>query len=494
MKIRAAAMVAACASLTSLGALASCAESVPDGKPAAWVADTSQFHPGPSPRETLADRYRDAAAKIIAAARADRGAYAKLQTLTDRVGHRLSGSPELDHAIEWAQHAMADDGHDVQLEKVMVPHWVRGAEDAQITAPVQRDLHVIGLGGTVGTPKGGVSGPIVVVHDWTELEAKRDAVKGAIVVYDVAMPPWTEAEGSHYGEVVQYRWNGASRAAKLGAVAVLMRSVTAHSLRTPHAGSMSYDDAAPKIPALAVTVEDAELLARLAEQGQVTVHLHADDQQLADAPSANVIGEFKGKDKPDEVVVLGAHLDSWDVGQGAHDDGAGCVTMMQALTTLRKLGLQPRRTIRVVLFTNEENGVRGGKTYAADHAAELGNTVFAFESDSGGFAPRTFGLKAKDAAVTARAHDRVADIAKLVAPIGVTKVSDDSAGADVSPMIDGGVVAGELGTLGRTYFDIHHTDADTLDKVDPQELADDVAAVAVLAYVVADMPDRLDAP
>jgi carboxypeptidase Q len=259
---------------------------------------------------------------------------------------------------------------------------------------------------------------------------------------------------------------------------------------------MDYDDAVPKIPAAAVTVEDAELLTRLAGHGGVTVHLHLDDQTLPDVPNANVIGELRGSERPDEVVVLGAHLDSWDVGEGAHDDGAGCVMMMEAITVLRRVGLTPRRTIRVVLFTNEENGTRGAKQYAKDHAAELPTTVFAFESDIGGFAPRGFMIAASDPGAQARARDRIAPIAELVHSIGVAGVfaGEGGAGADVSPMLAGGVVVGQLLPDARTYFDFHHSDADTLDKVDAQALADSVAAIAVLAYVVADMPERVDAP
>lgn len=474
-------------------ALAACTPAPIEGKPAAWISDTSTFHGG-SPKGSLADRYRAAADKIIAAARPDRGAYTKLEHLTDRIGHRLSGSPELDKAIAWAAQAMKDDGLDARTEKVMVPHWVRGAEEAALTAPVAHELHVIGLGGSVATPKGGITAPVVVVKSFEELDQKKDAIKGAIVVYDVAMPAWTEEHGSGYGDVVKFRWGGATQAAKRGAVASLMRSVTAHSLGTLHAGGQGYDDDVPKIPTGALTVEDTTLVARLAEQGPVSIHLRLDDQKLDDVESANVIGELKGSEKPDEVVVLGAHIDSWDVGQGAHDDGAGCVTMMQAVATLKKLGLTPKRTIRVVLFTNEENGLKGGRTYAKDHAEELGKTVLAFESDSGGFAPRVFGVKAKDEAVEKRAKERLTQIASLARVLGVTKVVGGSSGADVNAMTDGGVVTGELGTDGRTYFDIHHTTADTLDKVDPQSLADDVAAMAILAYVVADMPDRLDSP
>jgi hypothetical protein len=442
---------------------------------------------------SLAERYREPVDKIVATAHADRDAYRKLAYLTDRIGHRLSGSPELVRAIAWAVQTMKDDGHDVRTEKVMVPHWVRGAESAEIKQPIARPLHVLGLGGTVGTPKGGITAPVVVVRNWAELDAKQAQVKGAIVVYDVAMPKWTEEKGSGYGETVPYRGQGASRAAKYGALAVLVRSVTAHSLSTLHTGAMNYDDKVPKIPALAVTVEDATLLARLAAEGPVTIHLRNDAQLLPDVESANVIGELRGRERPDEIVVIGGHIDSWDVGQGAHDDGSGAVTMMQALTTLRKLGLAPRRTIRVVLFTNEENGLRGGRAYAKDHAEELARTVLAVESDSGGYAPRGFSIQTKPD-VQDRVKARVTDIASLLRPINATRVVTGHGGADIGPMVPAGVPTIGLDTDGRTYFDIHHTDADTLDKVDPAALADDVAAVAALAYVVADMPDRVDAP
>ncbi len=333
---------------------------------------------------------------------------------------------------------------------------------------------------------------MVVVHDWKELAAKKDAVKGAIVLYDVAMPRWTEEHGSGYGEIVSYRTQGAMEAAKRGAVAALVRSVTAHSLHTPHTGAMGYKDDVPKIPSAAVTVEDAELIARLAAKGPVSLHLHLESQVLPDAPSANVIGELRGSDKPDEIVVLGAHLDSWDVGQGAHDDGAGVVTVMEAVHLLKELGLVPRRTIRVVLFTNEENGTRGGKAYAADHASELAKHVLAVESDEGGFAPRGWSIAHADGNAQKRTRAAIADISTLLAPLGMHRLDDDHGGADIGAMAASGVPQVGLIVDNRTYFDIHHTEADTLDKVDPQQLADDVAAMAVLAYIAADAPGRLD--
>lgn len=478
----------------ALGALVACTPPSWQAKTPDWVSDTSSFTPGGPALGALATEYREVAAKIIAAARADRGAFDKLSELTDRIGHRLSGSPELDRAIAWAGKAMTDDGLAVHTEHVMVPHWVRGVEEATIVSPIERPLSLIGLGGSVSTPKGGLTAPVVVVHDWKELDAKGDAVKGAIVVYDVAMPAWTEKTGSGYGQTVEYRWGGAAQAAKRGAVASLVRSVTAHSLHTAHTGAMGYDDKFPKIPSGALTVEDATLIDRLAAKGNVSLHLRLESQTLPDAPSANVIGELRGREKPDEVVVLGAHLDSWDVGQGAHDDGAGVVTMMEAVRVLAKLGLQPRRTIRVVLFTNEENGLHGGKAYATDHAAELAKHVLAVESDSGGFSPRGWAISHSDKTAEKRVRERIVDITALLAPLGMHRIDEDHGGADIGPMAPAGVPQVGLVVDNRTYFDYHHTDADTLDKVDPAQLADDVAVVAVLAYIVADMPGRVDAP
>ncbi|HET9623782.1 MAG TPA: M20/M25/M40 family metallo-hydrolase [Kofleriaceae bacterium] len=446
----------------------------------------------PTAASGLAAKYKATVDKIVSAARDDRGAYQKLAYLTDHIGNRISGSESLNKAIAWAAKTMKDDGHDVHTEKVMVPHWVRGNEAAEITAPIARPMHVLGLGGTVATARAGITAPVVVVHSWDELEAKKAEVKGAIVLYDVAMPTWSEEKGPGYGETVPYRGMGPVRAAKLGAVAVLMRSVTAHSLRTPHTGATNYEDGVTKIPALAVTVEDSTLLARLAAEGPVKVHLRTEGKTLPEVESANVIGELRGREAPDEVVVIGGHIDSWDVGQGAHDDGAGIVTMMQALTTLRKLGLQPRRTIRVVCFTNEENGLHGGRTYAKDHAAELPKTVLAVESDSGGFAPRGFSIGVKADALD-RVKGRVSEIAGMLQAIGATRVVAGHGGSDIGPMEPAGVPVIGLDVDNRTYFDIHHTEADTLDKVDPAALADDVAAVAAFAYVVADMPGRLDA-
>lgn len=517
--VRAVSLLAVASALATCGA--------PQGgasKPAAWIDDTQsgadlgaprqdeRGNPLPAPGASAApaadgldpaavavldgrDGYRATAARILAAARADDAAYQKLAYLTDHIGNRLAGSAGLVKAVEWAAAEMKRDGHDVRTEKVMVPFWRRGAERAEVLAPRARPLAVLGLGGTVATPRGGVTGKVVVVQSWDELTARAAEVKGAIVLYNVAMPPYSEERGSGYGEVVPYRGLGAVAAAKLGAVAVLVRSVTAHSLHTLHTGAMRYQDGVAKIPAAAVTTEDAAWMARLVAGGtEVKVRLSLESTQLPDAESANVLGELRGRERPDEIVLLGAHLDSWDVGQGAHDDGAGCVMMMQALTTLRRLGLTPRRTIRVVLFTNEENGVRGARAYAEAHRDEGPRHVLAVESDSGGFAPRGFDVELPDEAAQRRVVSRVAAIASLMGELGPMQVKAGHGGTDVEPLIPYGVPALGLRVDGRTYFDIHHTEADTLDKVNPRHLADGAGALAVLAYLAADWPTRLDAP
>jgi carboxypeptidase Q len=441
------------------------------------------------PQETpIADRYREAAARIIQAAESDRGAWQKLTHLSDRIGHRLSGSRALERAIEWAVETMKAEGHEnVRAEKVMVPHWVRGEERAALVAPIEYPLAILGLGGSGTTPAGGITGEVVVVSDFDELARLGSQVKGKIVLFNRAMPPYSEEKGHGYGEVVRYRGRGPSRAAALGATAALFRSATARSLRSPHTGQTRFEDGQKPIPAAAVSIEDADLIARLVASGEtVRLRLAMSSRTLPDAPSANVIAELRGREKPDEIVVIGGHIDSWDVGQGAHDDAAGCAMTMQALTLLRRLGLRPRRTIRVVLFTNEENGLRGARQYVVDHAAELPRHVMALESDLGAFAPWGFSVEASEDTLR-----RVADIASLLRPIGGHRAELGGGGADIGLMAGAGVPLLGLRMDQSTYFDYHHSEADTLDKVNERDVARNVASVAVMAYVVADMPERL---
>jgi carboxypeptidase Q len=312
------------------------------------------------------------------------------------------------------------------------------------------------------------------------------------VLYDV---PFTR-----YSETVRYRSHGANRAAVRGAVAVLVRSVGPVSLRTPHTGAMaSYVDSIPKIPGAAITIEDATMIRRLLRRGErVRVRLEMEARTLPDARSHNVIGELRGRERPDEVVVIGGHLDSWDVGQGAHDDGGGCVIAMEALRLVKQLGLRPRRTLRCVLWTNEENGIRGGRAYADSLGNPHERHVAAIESDGGveralGFdvTVNRAGTDSTDAAATALAVERLQEIARLLAGIGASSVRAGGGGADIEPLMRHGVPGIAHRTTMEHYFDWHHTPADMLDKVDPVELRKNVAAMAVLAYVLADMPETL---
>lgn len=310
----------------------------------------------------LAAQYKIVADQLITAALADADGYARLQYLTDHIGQRLSGSESLTRATTWAAQAMRDAGlQNVTMQPVMVPHWVRGAEFAAITAPMTKPLHMLGLGMSVGTPPGGLTAPILVVPDFATLDQLgRAAVQGKIVVFN--------APYMGYGQTVMYRTAGPSRAAALGAVAVLVRSITPLAMQTPHTGTLQYDPKQPKIPAAAISIEDALLLDRLTHEAganPVTVHLDMAAQQLPDAPSFNIYGDIPGSEHPEQIVDVGGHIDSWDVGQGAQDDGSGITAALAAANLIHKLGLHPKRTIRVVFWVNEENGGAGGKAYRA---------------------------------------------------------------------------------------------------------------------------------
>jgi len=437
--------------------------------------------------------YAAAARRIVDATLAGNDAFDRLTYLCDSIGHRLSGSPGLEQAIDWALATMIQDGQDnVHPEKVMVPKWVRGEESARMIEPRPMDLPMLGLGLSVGTPPGGITAPVVCVENEEQLAALGDGVAGKIVLFNNAMQPYDPKTGSGYGSAVRFRGKGARIAAPQGAVACLVRSVTATSLRSPHTGMTGYRDAPVKIPAAAITTEDADMIARLLERGErVVVTLKMDARNEGMVPSANVIGELRGTTWPDEVVVIGGHYDSWDVGCGAHDDGGACVAAMEAIHVLRKLGMIPRRTIRVVLWTCEESGMMGGRRYAADHEAELSKHVAALESDGGTFAPRGLGVECSDPARQVVAVRQLGEILRLLAPISGDDVSKGWSGADVSPMRPGGVILMGLRTANAKYFDYHHSHADTLDKIDPDDLSACVAAMAVVSYVIADMPWRL---
>jgi carboxypeptidase Q len=430
----------------------------------------------------IATKYRAIADRIINAALADSGAsWDKLARFTDYSGPRLSGSAALERGIDWMLAEMKKDGLDsVRGERVMVPKWVRGTESATMTRPRVAKLPMLGLGGSIGTPKGGITGDVIVVTSFEDLTAKAAQARGKIVLFDV---PFTT-----YGATVRYRSGGASAAAKVGAIAALVRSVTPYSMRTPHTGNMTYDSTvARKIPAAAITVEDAMMIRRMIDRGErVTVRLEMGAAKLPDSPSRNVIGELRGSAAPDEYVVFGGHIDSWDVGVGAMDDGGGVIVAWEAIRLLKKLGLTPRRSIRVVGWTNEENGGRGGQAYRDAHRGEADKHSLVIESDGGVFSPRGFGFTGSD---SARVIMR--QIGALLERIGAGTVGPTGGGADIAPMMQLGVPGVGLEVDGTKYFWFHHTDADTMDKLDPAEMQRCVAVMAVLAYIVADLPERL---
>jgi len=442
--------------------------------------DAQSTHPEPH-RPAWLQQYREPSARLIGEALGSTFAWDRLAVLTDTIGHRLSGSPALDRAIQWALAEMTRDGlENVRAEKVMVPKWVRGQESAEIVEPAHHTMTMLGLGDSVGTKSEGVQGEVLVVNSFEELDARSASARGRIVLFNV---PFTT-----YGETVRFRSAGPSRAARHGAIAALVRAVGPAGLRTPHTGALQYSSDAPKIPAAAVSTEDADRLERMvARSGKVVVRLKMEAHFDGEVESANVVGEIRGREFPDEIVVVGGHLDSWDVGAGATDDGGGCVVTWEALRLMKKLNLRPRRTVRVVLFTNEENGGRGGQAYRDEHRAELSNHVMMLESDGGVFRPLGVGFTGSDAA-----RDTVKAIATLLSGIAADQVSAGGGGADIGPSVqEAHIPAMSLDVDGSKYFLIHHTPADTIDKIDPVEMAKCAATVAVMAYVIADLPQRL---
>ena len=426
------------------------------------------------------EAYREPARRIIDESRSSTFAWDRLAELGDTFGNRLSGSENLDAALRWAADQMRQDGlEDVRLDPVKVPHWVRGAESLEIIAPGRHPLTMLGLGNSIGTAPDGVQGDLLVVRSFQELEASGDRANGRIVLFNV---PFTI-----YGETVVYRVDGPSRAAAKGAVAALIRAVGPPGLRTPHTGSLRYAQDRPQIPAAAVSTEDADRLQRMQNRGTpVRLRLRMEAKFLPDADSFNLIGEVRGRELPHELVVVSGHFDSWDVGTGATDDGGGCVVSWEALRLVKKLGLRPRRTLRVVLFTNEENGLRGGLEYRERYRHQLADHVMMFESDSGVFKPTGFGFSGTDSA-----RRTIEEIATLLKSIGADRIDANGGGADIGPSVQAANIPALSLDVDGNYFLIHHTPADTVDKIDPRHMSTAAAAIAVMAYVVADMPQRL---
>ena len=431
---------------------------------------------------------------IKAAALTDDYAYQQVAHLTENIGPRPSGSAQAKAAVDYVAEELRKLGLEVQLEEVKVPHWVRGTETAELTeypgqasGTVQRVV-LTALGGSTATPAEGIQADVVVVNNFEELKSLgREKVAGKIVLFNEIFDKQKAAAGLafvSYGEAVRYRAAGPRFAAELGAVAALVRSVGNADYRLPHTGF----SVAAGIPAGAVTAEDAELMAHLAAQGKVRMHLTLTPQKLPDAIGYNVIADLKGSEHAEQIVVVSGHLDSWDLGTGAIDDGAGVVVAMETAEILQKLHLRPKRTLRVIAWMDEESGGAGSQTYSKDHAGEFARHVAAIESDSGAAHPLGFDVK-----MTTAAGELLRPVLAILQSFGATALQPSAypPGADIAAMSEAGVPALGLMQDGRTYFNYHHTAADTLDKIVPSELRENAAAMAVMGYALASMKDPL---
>ena len=423
----------------------------------------------------------EVARHLVGGAMADGVAYARLEELTDTIGPRLSGSPGAADAVRWAFTRMQQDGLSVRLEPVKVPHWVRGVERGEIlprAGVVGHPLYLTALG---GSPPGDVTGEVIEARSLKEIAALGASARGKVIFLNHTM-----SVEHGYGEFVDLRTRGPAEAGKVGAAGVLLRSLATASLRTPHTG-VTLD---ARIPAAAVTTEDAAQIHRLLARGPVRVHFTLGCRWMPDADSDNVVADVRGREKPDEIVLFGAHLDSWDLADGANDDGAGVAMAMDVGRLMASLRPAPRRTVRIVLYMNEENGSAGGKGYAAAHERELSKHVVAMESDSGAARPLSIAVHA--------AGDGAALLKPWLKPLEALGLADpidgDIGGADIGPLAQASVPFAGVHVDGTHYFDIHHSPADTFDKIDPQELAEDVAAYAVLTYALAEMPETLSRP
>lgn len=411
--------------------------------------------------------------------------YKNLDVLTHSIGGRLSGSPQAAKAVDWAKKAMYEAGADtVYLQPCMVNHWERGAkEQCRILSAKPVSLNICALGGSVATPKAGITAQVIEIKSFEELEQLGEKnIKGKIVFYNVFFNQARLSTGTMYGETVQYRWGGASKAAKYGAVATIVRSMSSINNDFPHTGAMGYDTAAckTKIPSCAVSYAGADKLEALLKKDPGTkLYLQMSCRQLPDAPSFNVVGEIKGSEKPGEIILAGGHLDSWDLGQGAHDDGAGVVQSIEVLRMYRQMGQRPKHTIRAVAFMNEENGGAGGKAYFKDTKDKDLKHIAAIESDAGGFSPRAIGV---DTAMGA--YKKVLAWEALLDPYYLQHINKGGGGADIHPLQELGVPLIGFEPDGQKYFDYHHTADDTFDKVNKRELELSAGVIGSLIYLI----------
>jgi carboxypeptidase Q len=423
------------------------------------------------------------------------GAWDVVAHLADMIGPRPSGSPNAAEAVRWTTETLESWGLEVRNEPVIVPRWVRGREEGWLTSHRDQQIILTALGGSVATDEEGLEASVVEVRSLEEVDELGEAVRGKIVLYNLPMDMELVEQGrafEAYSKVAGLRGSGASRAARHGAVAMLIRSLTSASLRSVHTGALRYTEGDPKIPAAAVSPEDADLIHRLLQRGNdVTMKLVLTPRKLPDVESANVVAELRGRELPEEIVLIGGHLDSWDLGTGAIDNGAGVAGTMEALRAMVELGLRPRRTVRLVLFANEEMGLRGARAYFANHEDSLDRHFATLESDAGATEPTGF--------ATTLPAERIAALGEYLQPLERLGAANFTTarlvGADTSPLSVAGVPGFGLRPNSRHYFDYHHSAADTLDKIDPEELKQNAAAIAALTWILAEMPvDTLRAP
>ncbi|MDQ3801859.1 MAG: M28 family peptidase [Acidobacteriota bacterium] len=461
------------------------------------VSALAQASPTPTPR-LYSRRTLDNLKRIQAAALASDYAYRQTAYLSNNIGARLTGSPQAERAVQYVAEEMRRLGLDVRLQKLTVPHWVRGEERAELiefsgmAQGTTQKVVITALGGSVATAPGGLTGEIVVVESFDELNRLgRERIAGKIVLFNYKFDRELQESGfggAAYGQATQYRGGGAIAAARLGAIAVLVRSAGGSQNRLVHTGSTRYDANVTKIPAAATSFEDAEMIAYLAKMGRVRIRMILTPQTLPDTTSYNVIADLKGSEKPDEVVIVSGHLDSWDLGTGALDDATGVAVSMQVPFLLKQLKIRPQRTIRVIAYMNEENGLVGGRTYAREEDANIAKHFAAIESDLGASRPLGFNFTGRP------------EIAAYLAPVsailrqqgaGLSQLQQGGVGADIGPLTQKGVPSFAPWFDQRTYFNYHHTAADTFDKVNPKELAEVGSVMAGLAYGLANLEQPL---
>jgi hypothetical protein len=411
-------------------------------------------------------------------------AYDLLRQLTKDIGGRLSGSPQFAKAVQWGKVTLEKQGADkVYLQECMIPHWVRGGQDQASLIEINkkkanRKLDVLALGNSLGS--GTVTGELLAVANFDELEKRKDEVKGKIVYYNNGFNPTNVKPFVSYGEAGIYRRWGASRAAKYGAVGVMIRSLTESTANDPHTGGMAYIDSFPKIPAIAVGPRDADEVWAMSKAGSMKMSMTTNGHFLPDTIGHNVIGELTGTEFPDQIITVGGHLDSWDVNEGAHDDGTGVVHTIEVMRAMKAIGYKPKHTIRFVLFANEENGLRGGSKYAAEAKAKGEKHVFALESDAGGFTPRGFSIQASQEQMA-----KLRSWIPLLSPYGSFEITADGGGADIGPLNRTfGIPVGELLPDPQRYFDIHHARSDIFENVNKRELLLGAVNMAGLIYLV----------